>query len=86
MRRLTARVRVNRSAVALVLLVAVLAAANLLYTANAVRNSNHAWCGVVTAITSKPVPKPADPASNPSRATSYEWYLRFMRLGHDLGC
>ena len=81
-----ARVRANRSAVALVLVVAALAAANLLYTANAVRNSNHAWCGVVTAITSKPVPKPANPGANPSRATSYEWYLRFVQLGRDLGC
>ena len=81
-----ARFRVNKPAAALVLLVAVLAAANLLYTANAVRNSNHAWCGVVTAITAKSVPKPANPGANPSRATSYEWYLRFVQLGRDLGC
>jgi hypothetical protein len=84
--RVTAWAHANKAAVAFVALVAALAAANLLYTANAVRNSNHAWCGVVTAITSKPVPRPASPASNPSRATSYEWYLRFVQLGHDLGC
>jgi hypothetical protein len=84
--RLAAWVRANKAAVALVALVAALAAANLLYTAHAISKSNHAWCGVVTAITSKPVPRPASPAANPSRATSYEWYLRFVRLGHDLGC
>ena len=67
-------------------LIVLLAGVNLLYTARAVSESNHKFCGVVTAITSRPVPRPADPKANPSRATSYEWYLRFVRLGRDLGC
>ena len=68
------------------LVVVVLFAASLLYTAHAVSDSNHKFCGVVSAITARPVPKPADPRANPSRATSYEWYLRFVRLDRDLGC
>ena len=78
--------RTKARAWALALLIAALAGANLLYTAHAVDGSNHKWCSVIDAITARPVPKPADPAANPSRATSYEWYLRFVRLGHDLGC
>lgn len=82
----TARLRANRAAAAVVLLVVVLAGANLLWTAKTVSDSDHKWCAIITAITSKPVPKPADPKANPSRATSYEWYLRFVQLGRDLGC
>ena len=86
MRRLTGWARANKAAVALVLLVVLLNGASLLWTARTVSDSGRKFCGVVTAITSRPVPKPASPAANPSRATSYEWYVRFARLGRDLGC
>lgn len=86
MRRPTAWARANRSALALVLVLAALTGLNLLYTAHAVSDSNHQWCSVVTAITARPVPKPANPKVNPSRAVNYEWYLRFVTLKRGLGC
>jgi hypothetical protein len=52
----------------------------------AILTNDHKFCQVVNGITSIPVPKPADPLSNPSRENQYEWYLRFVALGKSLDC
>ena len=86
MSRLTAWARANSSAMVLVLVVAALAAANLLYTAHAVTENDRQWCAAMTLLTSRPVPKPADPKANPSRQQTYLYYMTFVELKHSLGC
>jgi hypothetical protein len=51
-----------------------------------VHYTDREFCAVVTAATQTPVARPADPAANPSREQSYEWYERFVQLGRSLGC
>lgn len=63
-----------------------LAAANVAFTVHQVSANDQKFCQVITGFTAVPVPKPADPAANPSREQSYEWYLRFADLGRSLGC
>jgi hypothetical protein len=72
--------------VALAALMLALAAANLLFTAAQVSASDHKFCQVVSGFTAVPIPDPTDPAANPSRVQSYEWYVRFKSLGQSLGC
>jgi hypothetical protein len=48
--------------------------------------TRHDFCGIVSAFISKPVPRPADPAANPSREQAYLLYLKFVRLSDNLGC
>lgn len=57
---------------------------NLFSTAHEIGTNNRKFCQVITAIV--PVPRPADPAANPSRETAYEQYEGFARLGRSLGC
>lgn len=79
----------RRASWAVVVLFAISAAGivgNLLWTAHEISASNHKFCQVITATTAVPVPRPADPSANPSRETSYEWYVRFVDLGRSLGC
>lgn len=44
------------------------------------------FCAVVTAATAHPIPRPADPAANPSRENAFEFYEDFVQLGGRLGC
>lgn len=64
----------------------VLVAACLVFTVNYVKSTEREFCAVVTATTATPVPKPANPAANPSRQNQWEWYERFVSLGRSLGC
>jgi hypothetical protein len=43
-------------------------------------------CQALELLSSKPVPKPADPASNPSRETTYEFYEAIVRWEQLDGC
>lgn len=52
----------------------------------AVRHSQGVLCQVITLVTAHPVPKPADPKANPSRESSYEFYLAFVTVGRQYHC
>lgn len=78
--------RARYAYVALVVIILAVTAANILFTVNYVRHASHDFCGVVRAATATPVQRPADPAANPSRVQSWEWYERFVTLGQSLGC
>jgi hypothetical protein len=66
----------------LAVLMLLLSAANLLFTVSV----EHKFCQVTGAATATSVQKPADPAANPSREQSWQWYERFYALGKSLGC
>lgn len=75
-----------RSVVALFALTVVLSGANLLFTSYQVNREAHQWCATLGLLTSHPVPRPAHPAANPSRAQAYRYYTDFLDLRHRLGC
>ena len=52
----------------------------------ALAESQRKFCGVIGVATSVVVPKPADPAANPSRETAYVKYVKAVGLGRSLGC
>lgn len=81
-----ALVRARYAFVALVALSLAIAVASVMFTVHYVGASNRKFCQVIDATTAVPVQRPADPAANPSRETSYEWYERFAALGRSLGC
>jgi hypothetical protein len=74
----------GRAVVVLFLLAAVFGVSNWWWTDIQIAANNHKFCQVVSGIV--PVPRPADPAANPSRETAYEQYERFADLGRSLGC
>lgn len=59
---------------------------SILFTVNYVQSTEREFCQVITGVTSVPVPRPADPAANPSREKQYELYEQFVTLGRSLGC
>lgn len=52
----------------------------------AVQHSQHILCQVIQLVTAHPVPKPSDPAANPSREQSYRFYSAFTTVGHQYHC
>lgn len=72
--------------VALVALSLLLTGASIVYSAHQTSASNRQWCDTLALLTSKPVPKPSDPAANPSRMQAYTLYADFVTLRHRLGC
>jgi hypothetical protein len=70
----------------LFLLAALFGVGNLFWTAHQVNTNDHKWCNAMTLLTSKPVPKPADAAANPSREQNWQFYETFVVLRHHLGC
>jgi hypothetical protein len=62
------------------------AGACLWFATYEVSSANRQWCDTLTLITAKPVPKPADPAANPSRMQTYTLYLDFVTLKRHFGC
>jgi hypothetical protein len=74
----------GRAVVVLFLIAALAGAGNLFWTGRAIDGNNHKFCQVISGIV--PVPRPADPAANPSRETAYEQWERFAGLGRSLGC
>jgi len=58
----------------------------LLFGAYQTNANNHRFCDLFNALITQPVPKPADPHKDPSRARSYDLYVKFVKLDHNLGC
>jgi hypothetical protein len=59
----------------------------LLFGAIQENRNNHRFCDVFnTLISSSPAPQPADPKKDPSRARSYDIYIKFVALDKSLGC
>jgi hypothetical protein len=52
----------------------------------AVAYSDSQWCETLDLLTSHPVPYPADPAANPSRVQSYDYYESFLHVKGKFGC
>lgn len=44
------------------------------------------WCQAMNLLTSHPVPKPSDPAANPSREKNYQFYITFLTIKERLHC
>lgn len=58
----------------------------LLFTAHEVNTQGHKFCSIVRAVTSRPVPRPKNPGTNPAREESYQIYEDFVSLRRSLGC
>lgn len=52
----------------------------------AFHQSQHNWCTALTILTRHPEPAPADPARNPSRVATYQFYVSLKGLEHHFGC
>lgn len=63
-----------------------LAVTSIAFTLVYVRYEGHLFCQVIGVVTSTQVPRPADPAANPSREKQFELYEKFVSLGQGLGC
>ena len=75
-----------RSVAILFALTLLLTGASVMFAANEVSSNNRQWCDTLTLLTSRPVPKPADPRANPSRAQAYVLYADFVALRRHFGC
>lgn len=78
--------RVYRYLIASVILVAVAVVLCYVFVFWQVDLSQHHWCDALVTLTQHPVPKPANPAGNPSRVEGYNLYTEFVRLKGDFGC
>lgn len=78
LRRLARAIRQN--------IATLLAVTSIVFTLVYVRYEAHLFCQVITGVTSTQVPRPADPAANPSREKQYELYQKFAALSQGLGC
>lgn len=77
----------RRGYIVLVLISMILSGAVLLFGVVQERNNEHKFCDVFdTLISSSPRPTPANPKTDPSRARSYEIYVKFVALDKSLGC
>ena len=51
-----------------------------------VQVGNQRWCATLQLLTAHPVPKPDDPAANPSRENAYVFYVNLLQLRNEFGC
>jgi hypothetical protein len=52
----------------------------------ALHASQRSLCPALELLTSHPVPRPADPAANPSRVETWQLYLDFVQAERDYRC
>jgi hypothetical protein len=52
----------------------------------AVSYSDSQWCETLKLLTARPVPYPQDPAANPSRVQSYDFYESFLNIRTRFRC
>ena len=76
----------RRGYVVLALISIVLSAAVLLLGVQLQKENDHKFCDVFDTLISGTPPKPADPKTDPSRARSYELYVKLVHLDKSLGC
>lgn len=55
---------------------------NIWYTNSVIRHE----CTALRDLTAKPVPYPANPAKNPSRVATYNFYIALKQWEHQDGC
>jgi hypothetical protein len=53
---------------------------------SALNTSQHDWCSSLSILTGHAVPKPANPAANPSRVQSYQFYVNLKTLERRYHC
>lgn len=82
--RVTVSRRMIRALAGLAVLGLLLGVTGILFTVVYVNTNNHKFCQVIGDVV--PVPRPADPAANPSRMAAHEQYERAVSLGRSLGC
>lgn len=51
-----------------------------------VSRNDRQWCETLDLLTSQPVPKPSDPAANPSRLGQWRLYEDFLHVRDQFGC
>jgi hypothetical protein len=76
----------RRGYVILALMSILLSLAVLLLGSRQISDNNHRFCDLFNALLTPPVPKPANPAKDPSRERSYVLYIKFQTLDKSLGC
>jgi hypothetical protein len=76
----------RRAVITLFVINFLVAGACLWFTTYQVSHSSRQWCDTLGLLTSQPVPRPADPAANPSRMQAYTLYADFVTLRNDFGC
>jgi hypothetical protein len=52
----------------------------------AVDQSNQVLCPLIDLVTASPVQRPTDPKANPSRMTSYRFYVAFVYASRKYHC
>lgn len=70
----------------LVLLLLLAVAGSYWVAAWEVTRNDQRWCDTLSLLTSTPVPRPADPAANPSRQQTYLFYTDLATLRNQFGC
>lgn len=76
----------RRGYVVLVAISVFLSLCAALYGAHVSDVNEHKFCDIINASISVPAQKPTDPKKDPSREARYQYYLKFVRLDHELGC
>jgi hypothetical protein len=74
------------SAALLAVMVVGAQAGSYLLSLHALRQSQAQLCTVFEDLTADPVPRPADPAANPSRERQYRWYLILRHVERGYQC
>ena len=78
--------RVLAASVVIVVVFIASIAGSYLLGLHALHQSQGQWCTTLTLLTSRPVPKPTDPAANPSRENAWLFYQHLRDLERAFGC
>jgi len=78
--------KARRGYVVLAVMQLLLSGLLILFIQQQIKVNDQKFCQVVTGVTVNPVEKPVDPLKTPAQEHLWVSYLRFVKLGHDLGC
>jgi hypothetical protein len=76
----------RKAVIFLFLLSFTLAGTALFVASHEIGVSARKWCATLDLLTARPVPRPADPAANPSRENAYVFYADISDLRRQFGC